>query len=274
MKKHIFIFFLPFYCIAQIGIGTENPEHIFHVDGKSINTNTEDDKNNHFVITSEGRVGSGTNHPEGILDIRSTTSGLVLPRLTTLERDALTTEYRPTAATIYNTDISKIQINTGTSSIPIWSSLTKRISNTINTSIVFSKSDIQTTTSEIQTQIPITFQNILFNNIPPGYVTKLNDDKTVNLMEGKRYKIDVNMGKSTSTRGHFWCFIRNTTDNYNLAAVSILPSSSRLNWNSFNTMSAYLRTTKSTNIEVNCFISNTVSINDGTTPIWSITIQD
>lgn len=59
-------------------------------------------------ITPNGRVGIGTNSPatSGALDIRSTTGALIVPRLTTAQRDALTPV---PGMIIYNTTLNKLQ---------------------------------------------------------------------------------------------------------------------------------------------------------------------
>jgi len=43
-----------------------------------------------MVIKSSGRVGVGTTNPEGALDVNSTSGGLVVPRMTSAQRNALT----------------------------------------------------------------------------------------------------------------------------------------------------------------------------------------
>jgi hypothetical protein len=43
-----------------------------------------------LVVTSDGKVGIGTANPQGALDIYSTTGALIVPRMTTTERDAMT----------------------------------------------------------------------------------------------------------------------------------------------------------------------------------------
>lgn len=63
-----------------------------------------------MVINSTGLVGIGTITPSKILHITSTTSGLLLPRMTTAQRDAIAT---PLAGElIYNTTTSKLNIYT------------------------------------------------------------------------------------------------------------------------------------------------------------------
>ncbi|NDW09126.1 hypothetical protein [Dysgonomonas sp. 520] len=77
MKKSISILFM-FLAItalkAQVGINTENPQGIFHIDGQrdtNGNTNISDD----VVVDTLGRVGVGTNNPQAKVDIRTATQG-------------------------------------------------------------------------------------------------------------------------------------------------------------------------------------------------------
>ncbi|TXD85218.1 hypothetical protein ESY86_01350 [Subsaximicrobium wynnwilliamsii] len=74
------------------------------------------------------QVGIGIETPDAstILHLESTNSGLLLPRLTTAERDDIFT-IGPGPAnglTIYNTTTSAVEINIGTSAAPNWSLLT------------------------------------------------------------------------------------------------------------------------------------------------------
>ena len=65
---------------AQVGINTENPQGMFHIDGQGNttgNTNISDD----VVVTATGKVGVGTNTPSNKLSIHTTgaNTGLSLP---------------------------------------------------------------------------------------------------------------------------------------------------------------------------------------------------
>ncbi|KQT24117.1 hypothetical protein ASG22_08865 [Chryseobacterium sp. Leaf405] len=73
---------------AQVGINTQNPQTIFHVDGAkdnpAIGTPNAAQQLNDVVVTSLGRVGIGTNAPTNNLEVNSGTSGTSGVKLTQL----------------------------------------------------------------------------------------------------------------------------------------------------------------------------------------------
>ncbi|NDW08167.1 hypothetical protein [Dysgonomonas sp. 520] len=77
MKKSslILLIFLAVTALkAQVGVNTESPQGVFHIDAArntSGNTNVADD----VVVDAQGRVGIGTNAPQTKVDIRSSTQG-------------------------------------------------------------------------------------------------------------------------------------------------------------------------------------------------------
>jgi hypothetical protein len=68
-------------------------------------------------------INSSGNMPDtsAMLDVSSTTKGFLMPRMTTVERDAITLP--ATGLTIFNTTAVAYQVNTGTPLIPVWSTL-------------------------------------------------------------------------------------------------------------------------------------------------------
>lgn len=66
---------------------------------------------NTFLAANNGRVGIGTSSPNAsaILDVSSTTGALIVPRMTSTQRDALTAA---AGMIIYNTTTSKLQVYT------------------------------------------------------------------------------------------------------------------------------------------------------------------
>jgi hypothetical protein len=70
------------------------------------------------------QVGVGTTSPNASaqLDVTSTTKGMLTPRMTTAQRDAISSP--ATGLIIYNTDNSRLEINTGTPAAKVWGAVT------------------------------------------------------------------------------------------------------------------------------------------------------
>jgi hypothetical protein len=87
-----------------------------------------------YTITS-AQVGIGTDMPDpsSILDIDSQNKGLLMPRLTTTQRDSIIDPAK--GLMIYNTTLDDCQVNIGESTLPIWTGTTTKInlpSNSVN----------------------------------------------------------------------------------------------------------------------------------------------
>ena len=66
-----------------------------------------------ITIDIDGNVGIGTTSPDAksVLDLTSTTKGLLPPRMTTTQRDAISSP--PAGLTIYNTSTNKLNFYSG-----------------------------------------------------------------------------------------------------------------------------------------------------------------
>ena len=73
------------------------------------------------ITSSFSQIGIGIPTPDAssVLHLESTQAGLLLPRLTTDQRNAIVSPAK--SLIIYNTDINAIEINLGTSGSPSWS---------------------------------------------------------------------------------------------------------------------------------------------------------
>jgi len=85
-----------------------------------------------FIFKLNAQVGIGTTIPDAssILDISSTTKGVLIPRLTDIQKNGITNPAN--GLLIFNIDNNQLEYNKGTSGSPIWSSLTKIVSNDSN----------------------------------------------------------------------------------------------------------------------------------------------
>ena len=135
-----------------------------------------------FLITSAScfaQVGINTETPDAssALHIDSTTGGLLPPRMTELQRDAITDPAN--GLIIYNTEINSLEINTGTTAIPVWSILTA--SNNIKAKTITLYRDLSTGSNNIEGT------NDTFFNFPLGasQVTEINSDVFTVLGDGQ-----------------------------------------------------------------------------------------
>jgi hypothetical protein len=60
-----------------------------------------------FTVSTFGQVGINTSNPQAVLDINSTTSGILIPRLTTTERNAIVSPVN--SMMIYNSTLNEFQ---------------------------------------------------------------------------------------------------------------------------------------------------------------------
>jgi hypothetical protein len=76
-------------------------------------------------ISIYGQVGIGTTAPDvsSILDVSSSTKGLLMPRLTTAQRDLIASP--ATGLMIFNTTLNDGQLNIGSPSVPSWIGIKK-----------------------------------------------------------------------------------------------------------------------------------------------------
>ncbi|MFB0905226.1 MAG: ice-binding family protein [Nonlabens sp.] len=83
-------------------------------------------------ISTNAQVGIGTNMPDpsSILDIYSQNKGLLMPRLTTTQRDSIIDPSK--GLMIYNTTLNDCQVNVGESTLPIWTGTNTKINLTTN----------------------------------------------------------------------------------------------------------------------------------------------
>jgi hypothetical protein len=103
------------------------------------------------VSSLYAQVGVGTTTPDtsSILDVSSTSKGLLMPRLTTTERDNITLP--ATGLMIFNTTLKDGQLNTGTPSAPIWIGVKRRNESMIDSAFF---GDNISTTGTVASVVP------------------------------------------------------------------------------------------------------------------------
>ncbi len=148
-----------------------------------------------FIISlsSYAQVGIGTTNPDdsSILDIESTDKGILIPRLTTAQINAIVSP--AIGLMVFNTDLNEFQFNSGTIVTPDWSKIAHP------SSVKYSNTD---TTTNIN-------NNGAYANVPIFGNLEWNDDTTLFTVAGNtltintagRYKITVNIAYQVPTIG-------------------------------------------------------------------------
>lgn len=148
-----------------------------------------------FIISlsSYAQVGIGTTNPDdsSILDIESTDKGILIPRLTTAQINAIVSP--AIGLMVFNTDLNEFQFNSGTIVTPDWSKIAHP------SSVKYSNTD---TTTNIN-------NNGAYANVPIFGNLEWNDDTTLYTVAGNtltintagRYKITVNIAYQVPTIG-------------------------------------------------------------------------
>lgn len=156
MKKnlHFLFFILPNFLLSQVGIGTTNPDD------------------------------------SSILDLTSTQAGLLIPRMTTEQRDLI--ENPAQGLIIYNTLTNTIDVNTGSTASPLWSIVES------SNSVKFSNSDIITNiNTDAVTFVPI-FGNENWND-DVSVFNKLST-RELEVLKAGRYRIILNLSVSSDKK--------------------------------------------------------------------------
>jgi uncharacterized protein (TIGR02145 family) len=73
------------------------------------------------LVSAQTSIGGISPDPSAMLDVQSNSKGVLFPRMPTTQRDAISAP--ATGLIIFNTETRCLEINLGTSSSPIWSSI-------------------------------------------------------------------------------------------------------------------------------------------------------
>lgn len=137
------------------------------------------------------QVGINTTNPDpsAILDVESTTAGLLIPRLTTLQRNAILNPAN--GLIIYNTDNDELQINTNTTATPVWEAVNYTPAPTLGQSFKYSNTDVTTNVNQTAAiNLPV-FGTVTWNDNAALYAVNAANN-TVTIAETGRYKVIVN----------------------------------------------------------------------------------
>lgn len=145
------------------------------------------------IQATYAQVGIGTTTPDdsSILEISSSNQGLLLPRLTTAERDAIVDPAN--GLIIYNTDSDELQYNSNTKAAPIWIAFSTTGTSTSTPGQSFKYSNTDTTTDVNQNSainLPVFGTENWNDNTTLYSVNTTNNNVTI--AEAGRYRIMVN----------------------------------------------------------------------------------
>ncbi len=146
------------------------------------------------------QVGINTTTPDAssVLDINSTTGGVLIPRVTTAERDLIASPAN--GLFIYNTDSDQFQYNSNTTVAPVWEALDNATTTTSNIgqSVKYSNTDVTTNMNpDTAINAPL-FGTLLWNDNTTLYTIDAANQR-VTVGEAGRYKIVVNVPLATTS---------------------------------------------------------------------------
>lgn len=138
------------------------------------------------VHNSFSQVGIGTTSPDAssILDISSTDQGVLVPRLTTAQINAIVNPAN--GLLVYNTDFNEFQFNCAIPATPDWIKISH------NTSVKYSNTDTTTDVNPTTTPINLPILGNLEWNDDDTLYTANTGTNTITVTESGRYRITVN----------------------------------------------------------------------------------
>ncbi len=129
-------------------------------------------------------INTSTPHASAALDITSTTKGFLPPRMTTTQRDAIANP--ASGLMVYNTTLSSVQINNGTSAAPLWVSLSSSSSVSTEVRNVYCSTNNPNTVSTLfNDKIPVFTNNAAL--IQNSRYTYYGADGSVWIWNGSNY---------------------------------------------------------------------------------------
>ena len=146
-----------------------------------------------FSVFSMAQVGIGTTSPDSssALDIQSNTTGVLVPRLTTSQRDAIVNPAN--GLLIYNTDADEFQYNSNSPGTPTWEAVSTTGTSSSTPGQSFKYSNTDTTTDVNPTggiNLPV-FGTLEWNDNSTLYSIDATNN-SVTIAETGRYRVIVN----------------------------------------------------------------------------------
>lgn len=145
-----------------------------------------------------GQIGIGTTSPDpsSVLDVSSSDRGVLLPRMTAAQRDAIVAPAN--GLMVYITDTDEVQMNANNSAAPVWRalSLTPTSPAMIGDSVKYSNTDTTTDVNQATAiDLPV-FGTLLWNDDATLYVVAGDQ---VTIAQTGRYEVIVNVSLINAT---------------------------------------------------------------------------
>ena len=136
-----------------------------------------------FSTFALSQVGINTSNPDNsaILDIESNEKGVLFPRLTTAERDAIINPAN--GLIIFNTDVDQFQYNINTTGTPVWEAVSATATSTASLGQSTKYSNIDVTTN---------INNNAAINLPVFGLMEWNDNTTLYTVDNINHTITIN----------------------------------------------------------------------------------
>lgn len=151
-----------------------------------------------FWMVGNAQVGIGTTSPEATLDITSIESGILIPRLTTTNRDAITTPV--VGMMIFNSTENVFEFCSAVTPAVVWRAVTNAPSLKYVGDIDFSSLDLSVSGNGPDSRMPI-FDFISWNDDTSLFTSITSGGTTLNVSQPGRYRITLNAYVSVNTSG-------------------------------------------------------------------------
>ncbi|XLS29785.1 hypothetical protein ACJD0Z_02940 [Flavobacteriaceae bacterium M23B6Z8] len=151
-----------------------------------------------ICVSAHAQVGIGTTTPEAALDVSSTESGILIPRLTTTDRDAIATPV--VGMMIFNSTENVFQFCSAITPSVVWKAVTNAPSLKYVASIGSTSTDLSVSGNGPDSRMPI-FDFPSWNDNSSIFTSITSGSTTLNVSQPGRYRITLNAYVSVSTSG-------------------------------------------------------------------------
>lgn len=152
------------------------------------------------VVNAQVGIGTTNPDPSSALHISSNSAGLLIPKLSTSQRNGITAPAN--GLLIFNTDADEFQFNAGTTTIPDWKafSLTSAVTSTKGQSLKYRNTDTATNINQNTAMNLPVFGDELWNDNTALYTVNTTNN-SVTITESGRYRVVINASFSVAGNG-------------------------------------------------------------------------